>query len=218
MRVIYEDNHVIVVTKEPGVPTQPDGSGRTSLLEEAKAYVKRRYAKPGDAFLGLVHRLDRPAAGLVVFARTSKSAGRLSKEIRERRMEKTYRALVEGTPELPRGSLAHWLVREGTRTVVAPAGSAERAREARLDYRVLRSGAAVSLVEIHLLTGRKHQIRAQFASRGHPILGDRKYGATMPYRPGAIALFACGLAFLHPTRKERLAFAAEIPDDWSHWA
>ncbi len=214
VRVVYEDNHLLVLEKPAGVPTQADASGRPSLQEEGKAYLKTRYAKPGDVFLGLVHRIDRPVAGLVVFARTSKAAGRLSEQMRERRIGKFYLALVEGRVDPPRAKLAGWLVREGTvsRLVASPRTGAQ---DASLTYEVRTAGPSSSVLEVELHTGRKHQIRAQLAGIGHPIVGDRKYGARTPYRNGAIALVAWRLEFEHPTRKEAMHFEMPAPPEWA---
>ena len=177
MNIIYEDNHLLVVNKPAGQLVQGDQTGRTTLLEEAKAWLKEKYNKPGKVFLGLVHRLDRPASGVVVLARTTKAASRLSEEIRSRRPRKTYWAQVAGEVP-PQGQFIDQLERDefNSRVVAAPAG-----KEARLSYKRLNYGDGVSLVEIALETGRHHQIRVQFSHRGFLILGDRRYGSKQAF-------------------------------------
>lgn len=210
MDIIYEDNHLLVVNKPAGQLVQGDQTGRTTLLEEAKAWLKAKYNKPGNVFLGLVHRLDRPASGVVVLARTSKAASRLSEEIRSRRPRKTYWAQVAG--EVPaEGHFVDQLERDEftSRVVAAPAG-----KEARLSYNRLTYEHGVSLVEIALETGRHHQIRVQFSHRGFPILGDRRYGSKHAFGDDAIALHAHKMVICHPTTREEMSFVAEPNDDW----
>lgn len=210
MKIIYEDNHLLVVNKLPGQLVQGDQTGRTTLLEEGKAWLKEKYNKPGNVFLGLVHRLDRPASGVVVLARTTKAASRLSEEIRSRRPRKTYWAQVAGEVP-PQGQFVDQLERHefNSRVVAAPAG-----KEARLSYKRLNYAKGVSFVEIALETGRHHQIRVQFGSRGFPILGDRRYGSTQAFGVDAIALHAREMIILHPTQREEMSFVAEPNDDW----
>jgi RluA family pseudouridine synthase len=212
MHVIYEDNHLLVVNKPPGQLVQGDQTGRGTLLEEARAWLKEKYAKPGKVFLGLVHRLDRTASGVVVLARTSKAAARLSEEIRSHRPRKLYWAQVAGEVP-PQGSWNDRIEREefSSRLVAAPAG-----REARLSYRRLAFDGGVSLVEITLETGRHHQIRVQFAHRGLPILGDRRYGSQRFFADDAIALHARAMIIRHPTLGEEMHFIAEPPAGWQH--
>lgn len=209
MNVIYEDNHLLVVNKPAGQLVQGDQTGRETLLEEARDYLREKYNKPGNVFLGLVHRLDRQASGVVVLARTSKAASRLSEEIRSRRPRKTYWALVAG--EIPlQGQFIDRLEREefNSRVVTAPAG-----KEARLSYNRLNYDEGVSLVEIALETGRHHQIRVQFSHRGFPILGDRRYGSQRDFTHDAIALHAREMVIRHPTKGEEMSFIAE-PRNW----
>ena len=210
MNVIYEDNHLLVVNKPAGQLVQGDQTGRSTLLEEAKAWLKEKYHKPGNVFLGLVHRLDRPASGVVVLARTSKAASRLSEEIRSRRPRKSYWAQVAGEVP-PKGRWTDHLQRDEftSRVVTAPAG-----KESRLSYTKLRFAQGVSLVEIALETGRHHQIRVQFAHRGFPILGDRRYGSLQAFGDNAIALHAREMVIRHPTLGEEMAFVAEPDEDW----
>jgi 23S rRNA pseudouridine1911/1915/1917 synthase len=211
--VFHSDNHLLVLYKPAGLLAQGDASGAPNLLDLAKQWVAARYRKPGGAFLGLVHRLDRPVAGVMLFARTSKAAARLSAQIRARRLAKRYLAVVEGRPAEPAGRLAHQLARSaGNSALVAPGTAA--GREAILTYRVLDSLPGRSLLEVALETGRKHQIRLQLAHMGCPIAGDTRYGApaALPFRP--IALFAREITLEHPTRREPLTFTAPLPAGW----
>lgn len=210
--IVFEDNHLLVVNKPAGVLTQSDRSGDDSLLEWCRRYIRDTCQKPGNVFLGMVHRLDRPVGGIIVFARTSKAASRLSGQIREGRMEKVYRAVVEGVLE-GEAELEHFLVRTGSLTTVVSKSDPD-AQRAVLRYRALEHTPRKSLVEIELITGRKHQIRAQLSAIGHPVLGDRKYGSPTPLGPDRIALMSRSLSFDHPTRAERLTFTAPEPDWW----
>jgi RluA family pseudouridine synthase len=210
MQILYEDNHLLVVNKPAGQLVQGDQTGRGTLLEEAKAWLKDKYDKPGNVFLGLVHRLDRTASGVVVLARTSKAAARLSEEIRNHRPRKIYWALVAGEVPLAGRFIDRLERHEYTSQVVdAPGG-----KEASLGYNRIYCAEGVSLVEITLETGRHHQIRVQFAHRGFPILGDRRYGSLQPFAADAIALHARAMVIRHPTRGEEMSFVAEPGDDW----
>lgn len=210
MEIIYEDNHLLVVNKPAGQLVQGDQTGRFTLLEEAKAWLKEKYHKPGNVFLGLVHRLDRPTSGVVVLARTTKAASRLSAEIRTRRPRKIYWALVAGEVPL-KGQFVDCLERQefSSRVVATPAG-----KEARLTYRRLSFTNGVSLVEINLETGRHHQIRVQFSHRGYPVLGDRRYGSIQTFGNDAIALHARKMVIRHPTLGEEMHFVAEPSTGW----
>jgi RluA family pseudouridine synthase len=210
MNIIYEDNHLLVVNKPAGQLVQGDQTGRTTLLDEAKAWLKEKYNKPGNVFLGLVHRLDRTASGVVVLARTTKAASRLSEEIRSRRPRKTYWAQVAGEVP-PQGQFIDQLERDEfcSRVVAAPGG-----KEAQLSYKRLNYADGVSLVEIALETGRHHQIRVQFSHRDFPILGDRRYGSKRSFGSDAIALHAREMVIRHPTRKEEMCFVAEPDEGW----
>jgi len=212
LQVLYEDNHLLVVLKPAGVLIQGDSTGDTTLLEFSKAYIKEKYKKPGNVFLGLVHRLDRPTEGVVVFARTSKAAARLSEQFRSRKVRKTYLALVEGTVKEDCGTLTHclWNNREKKRTEVCRHGTAG-GREARLEYRVLRRAGGMTLVEVTPLSGRKHQIRAQFAAVDHPVAGDTKYGAAKKPLGQNIALAAVKIEFAHPTTGKKLVIEGPEP-------
>lgn len=215
LEILYQDNHLLAVNKPAGLPCQPDASGDPTLVAAAQAYLKQRYHKPGNVFVGLVHRLDRPVAGAVVLARTSKAAARLSAAFREGRVEKIYLAVVAGCFESDEGRLVHWLRKISRRRrseVAAP--DTPGAREAILAYRVIAAAGGASLLEVALHTGRSHQIRVQLAAAGHPILGDLKYGAAAALPGGVIALYARRLRFEHPTRGEAVAVVAPEPPGW----
>lgn len=211
--VFYTDNHLLVLYKPAGLLTQGDETGAPNLLDLAKDWVKVRFRKPGDVFLGLVHRLDRPVAGVMVFARTSKAAARLSAQVRTRAMRKRYLAVVEGRPEPAAALLVHHLLRSAKAGAVVSPGTA-LSREARLSYRVIATAAGRSLVEVELETGRKHQIRLQLGHIGCPIAGDTRYGAPAPLASRQIALLAREIVFEHPTRREPLSFTAPLPVGW----
>ncbi|MBT8339358.1 MAG: RNA pseudouridine synthase [Desulfatitalea sp.] len=192
---------------------QRDRAHRTSLAQMAKQWLKERYNKPGRVFAGVVHRLDGPVAGVVVLARTSKAAGRLSDQFRTGRVEKYYHAVVQGAPPDSKGRLTHHMMRHGRGSRLAEAGIAG-SQEAALSYRLLGRDESASLLEIILETGRKHQIRLQLAGIGCPIVGDRSYGADQILPGGCIALMARRLAFDHPTRAHRLTFECPLPVGW----
>lgn len=214
LTVLYEDNHLLAVNKPAALPTMGVAEHLPSLIVEARAYIKDRYQKPGNVYLGTVSRLDAPVTGVVLFARTSKAAARLSEQYRTREVEKTYWAIVEGRLEPPSGTLTHWLAEdERHRRMHAVAADQLGARECRLHYRHLATLDVGTLVEIELETGRKHQIRVQFAARGTPILGDRKYGSKRPF-PEGIALHARRLVVRHPVRDEQIEITAPLPAAW----
>lgn len=220
--VLYEDNHLLVAVKPVNMPTQADESGDPDLLTALKEDLKLRHGKPGNVFLGLVHRLDRPVGGAMVFAKTSKAASRLSDAVRARAFGKRYLAVVHGSMPQPKGTLRHYLLKDSrTNTVKAvAAGSHPDAKEAVLDYEVLQAAEGLSLVSIVLHTGRSHQIRVQMAESGCPLYGDQKYGAKVN-RPGQqLALWSVWVAFEHPTLRERMAFSSRPPGEypWSLWA
>ena len=210
MHILYEDNHVIALVKPPGLATMGLPNGEETLLTQTKAYLKEKYAKPGEVYLGVVSRLDVPVSGVVLFARTSKAAARLNDQFREHTVEKIYAALVEGTITPTEAECIDRLCEDKRHRKVFRTQSSDDGKECKLRYRTLRQNNRCSLIEIQLETGRKHQIRAQLACRGFPIRGDAKYGATMSF-PEGIALHAWKLTFSHPTTKERIELTAPLP-------
>ena len=214
LRVLYEDNHLLAVVKPPGLSTMGAAAGKTSLLDLARRYVKQKYRKPGNVYLGVVSRLDALATGVVLLARTSKAAQRLSKQFRERDIEKTYWAIAGGQVSPENDECVDWIRKDEQRQRMRIASArAADAKRAELEYRVLRHISGGSLLAINLLTGRKHQIRLQLAHRGHPIWGDRKYGSRQKF-PVGIALLARRLALVHPVRGEPLELVAPVPQTW----
>ncbi len=213
--VLYEDNHLLVLNKPAGLPTMCTPAGLPTLLTLAKEDVKRRYHKPGNVYLGVMSRLDAPVTGVVLLARTSKAAARLTSQFHDRTVEKNYWAVVEGVLESLAGSFVDWLGQDDRHRrmhIVGP--TLPGAREARLSYRRLGyTGGNATWLEIALETGRKHQIRLQLSHHGHPIIGDRKYGSREPFAAG-IALHARRLVISHPTTEARLEFEAPLPDSW----
>lgn len=202
--ILFEDNHLLVVDKPAGIPVQADGKAADDLLNRLKAYIKAKYGKPGDVYLGLVHRLDQPVSGVMVFARTSKAAARLSEQIRQHQMKKTYRATLTGRLSIHEGTLRHYLWKdEKTNTVKVYDKPGRDAKEAVLNYRVVAEEKGDSIVEVDLVTGRPHQIRAQFAHIGHPLRGDGKYGKS---DGRDLALRAIRLGFFHPVTKVWVEF------------
>lgn len=217
--VLYEDNHVIVVIKPHNVPSQEDESKDLDLLTQVKMYVKEKYNKPGDAYIGLVHRLDRPTGGIMVFARTSKSASRLSDQIRDHKTAKVYYCVVEGSIKTKTEKLVNYLKKdEKSNTVKVVPQGVEGAKLAELQYTVLDTQGELSLLEVRLMTGRSHQIRVQLANIGLPIYGDAKYNNKKSGKLKYLALWAGRLEFEHPTTKQRMKFIASpdsTKDPWS---
>ena len=214
MKVIYEDNHIIIVYKESGEIVQGDKTGDTPLSETVKEYIKVKYNKPGNVFLGVVHRLDRPVSGLVMFARTSKALPRLNKMFANGEVHKTYWALVKNAPQETEATLTHWLVRnEKQNKSYAYATEKPNAKKAILKYRLIGKSDNYSLLEVQLMTGRHHQIRCQLAAMGCPIKGDLKYGAPRSNPDGSISLLSRKMEFVHPVSKERITVEAPLPDD-----
>jgi len=205
--VLYEDNHLLVLDKPAGLLTQPDSSASPSLEAGARAYIRRSRNKPGEAFLHVVHRLDREVSGIVVCALTSKALSRLQTQQRAQDWQRTYRAWVAPSPAQDSGDLEHWL-RHGDHRAEVVRPDAPDARQCRLDFRVLRRESDCALIEIQLLTGRYHQIRAQLAAAGWPVLGDHKYGATGEWSHDGIALRHTALVFEHPVRRAPLRIEA----------
>lgn len=219
IEILHEDNHCLVVNKPAGCPSQPDDSGDASLEALVRDDLKRRYGKPGNVYLGLIHRLDRPTSGAILLAKTSKAAARLSEQSREGRISKTYWAIVEGDVEPETGVWLDQLrpAERGHSMRIARAGTTG-AQATATHYRVLDKRQGLTLLELTLITGRKHQIRVQCGSRGHPVLGDLRYGGKRRVAAddgGArIALHAREIRFKHPTREEVISVTAPVPADW----
>ncbi len=213
MQVIYEDNHIIIVAKQSGEIVQGDKTGDTPLSDIVKQYIKEKYQKPGEVFLGVCHRLDRPVSGLVVFARTSKALSRLNKMFAEGEVHKTYWAIVNLSPNLG-GLLTHYLVRnEQQNKSYAYDREVPRSKKAQLRYRVISRGDRYQLLEVELLTGRHHQIRCQLAKAGMPIRGDLKYGAPRSNPDGSISLLSRRVEFIHPVSRQPIVAEAPVPAD-----
>ncbi len=207
INVIYEDNHLLVVEKPINIPTQEDNTKDKDLLTILKEYIKEKYNKPGNVYLGLVHRLDRPVGGIMVFARTSKAASRLSEQVRNKTFKKTYNAVVIGNIENT-GKLKDYLLKDEKRNIVKVD---EKGKEAILNFKKLNYKDNMSLVEINLETGRSHQIRVQMSHHGYPLFGDQKYNKNAKVGE-QIALFAKKFEFVHPTTNELLTFELDLPN------
>lgn len=241
MEVLYEDNHIIAVNKTCNEIVQGDKTGDTPLSETVKAYIKEKYNKPGEVFLGVTHRLDRPTSGVVLFARTSKALTRLNEMFREKSsslpirggaglgsIKKTYWAIVQGTPKVPEARLENYLIRNeaqnksyiSTPPKPSPQGRDKDAKLAVLTYKTLAKGEHYTLLEINLETGRHHQIRCQLAAIGCPIKGDLKYGAKRSNPDGGICLHARQIEFIHPVSKQDICITAPVPNDslWQQFA
>lgn len=211
--VFYSDNHLLAVYKPAGLLVQGDRSGDACLLDLARQWIKQQYQKPGNVYLGLVHRLDRPVAGVMLFARTSKAAARLSEQIRSSSVRKVYLAVVEADKPQSPAHLIHHIERLGRDSRIVQQQT-PTSRVARLSYRVLDSAGGRSLLEVELETGRRHQIRVQLSHIGCPIVGDCRYGASRPLSARQIALFASKLTITHPTRHDPLTVCAPLPTGW----
>ena len=217
LKVLYEDNHIIVVEKPVNIPSQADKTGDIDMLTIIKAYLKEKYNKPGEVYLGLVHRLDRPTGGVMVFAKTSKAASRLSEQVRNKEFEKKYLCIVDGKLEEKSGTFRDCLLKnERTNTSKVVDAKTKNAKEAILDYEVLKYNEEINLsvIKVYLHTGRHHQIRVQFAHRNHSLYGDQKYGTRG--RGKQLALWAFSLSFKHPTTKELLNFE-DYPEKIGSW-
>lgn len=213
-RILYEDNHIIIVNKLPGEIVQGDKTGDKPLVDELKDFIRERDAKPGNVFMGVVHRLDRPVGGAVIFAKTSKALARLNDMLRRGDIHKTYWALTRGLPDPPEGSLRHYMFsHEANNKSYASALPKPGAKEARLEYRLLARGQNFNLVEVKLLTGRKHQIRVQLSAIGCPIRGDLKYGDRRSNPDGSISLLARSISFIHPVSGREIDVTAPVPQE-----
>ncbi|SFI30698.1 23S rRNA pseudouridine1911/1915/1917 synthase [Paenibacillus sp. UNC496MF] len=219
--VLYEDNHLLAVVKPPGILSQADETGEADMVTLLKQDLKNRYDKPGNVYVGLVHRLDRPVGGAMLFAKTSKAASRLSEAVRSRSFDKLYLAVAHGAPAALSGRLKHYLRKDAARNVVTvhdkPAGDA---KEAVLDYAVAARKGPYSLIAVKLLTGRSHQIRAQLSAIGCPLVFDRKYGAPPVHGEQDIALWSTSVGVAHPVTKEWLTIVAQPPaaEPWTRFA
>ena len=220
MEIVYEDNHLIIVYKHSGEIVQGDKTGDVPLSEDVKCYLKEKYQKPGNVFLGVVHRLDRPVAGLVVFAKTSKALTRLNKMFRDSEVHKTYWAITKNLPPQSEGTLTDWLVRnEKQNKSYAYDHEVPHSKKAILKYRLIGQSDHYCLLEVNLMTGRHHQIRCQLAQMGCPIKGDLKYGAQRSNPDGSICLLAHHVEFVHPVSKQLISLDSPLPEDklWQVW-
>jgi 23S rRNA pseudouridine1911/1915/1917 synthase len=210
--VLYEDNHLLVINKPAGELVQGDETGDEPLVERCKKYIKEKYNKPGEVFLGVVHRLDRPVSGVVVFARTSKALQRMNEQFRDRQTRKTYWAIVKNKPMETSGTLVHWLVKnEKNNKVTAFPKDNKDGQRSELSYQLLKHQSGFYLLEVNPVTGRPHQIRVQLSSIGCPIVGDIKYGFDKPNSDKSICLHALQLQFMHPVKKENISIQAAPP-------
>ncbi|MFK7970580.1 MAG: RluA family pseudouridine synthase [Bacteroidia bacterium] len=210
--IIFEDNHLLIVHKPPGMLSQGDVSGDLCVFEWAKAYIKKAYNKPGNVYVALLHRLDRPTGGLIALAKTSKAAGRISKDFEQRKVQKTYYAITEQTPEEQSGTLVHFMKNlPGKNIMRAYYKQLHQTKRAELHYRVLQTRGNRALVEVKPVTGRKHQIRVQLSSLNCTIVGDVKYGKSDFNKDKSICLLAGKLTFEHPVKKEQMTFVANWP-------
>jgi 23S rRNA pseudouridine1911/1915/1917 synthase len=218
LQVLYEDNHLIVINKRAGDIVQGDKTGDAPLSEVVKKYIAKKYNKPGAVYLGVVHRLDRPTSGIVIFARTSKALTRLNKLFAERKTQKTYWALVKKHPSPDQATLTHYLKRNSKQNKsYAYAKAVPDSKEASLTYRAIKKLKTFTLLEIDLHTGRHHQIRSQLTAIGSPIKGDLKYGFDRSNKDGSISLHARKLTFVHPVQKEEMTFIAPVPEGDAVW-
>ena len=215
VKVIYEDNHLLVVEKPVNILSQGDDTNDKDMVNLLKNYVKEKYNKPGNVFIGLVHRLDRPVGGVMVFAKTSKAASRLSEQVRNKSFKKTYRAVIHGTMNKKEDTLKDYLYKNKKTNMVSVVNKNHKeAKNAELDYETLQSKNNFSLVQIDLKTGRPHQIRVQFASRKHPLFGDQRYGQDVNKVGQHKALWSYKIEITHPTTKEKMEFICEPPKEY----
>jgi len=214
MNVLYEDNHIIIINKKAGEIEQGDKTGDKSLCDTMKQYIKEKYCKPGNVFIGLPHRLDRPVSGVVIFAKTSKALERLNEMFRNGAIDKRYWAIVKSLPQEPEKELTHWIVRrEKLNKSFAYDKEVKDSKKATLRYKTIASSRMYNLLEVELLTGRHHQIRCQLSAIGCPIKGDLKYGAKRSNPDGSISLHARSVEFIHPVSKEHIKVTAPVPQE-----
>ena len=214
MQVLYEDNHIIIVYKQSGEIVQGDKTGDKPLSETIKEWIKQKYAKPGNVFLGVVHRLDRPVSGIVVVAKTSKALSRLNNMFRNGEVRKTYWAMVQTAPNMPEATLTNWLVRnEKQNKSYVYNNEMPNAKQAILKYKTIGQTEHYTLLEVNLLTGRHHQIRCQLAAMGCPIKGDLKYGARRSNPDGSISLLSHKVEFIHPVSKQKIVVVSPLPTE-----
>ena len=217
LTILHEDNHIIVVMKPQGLPSCGDESGDDNMLDQVRRYVKEKYNKPGNVYIGLIHRLDRPTGGIMVFAKTSKAASRLAEQMRSGDFEKKYLAVLVGVPKEAQGTLVNYLKKNPVNNMVyICTQTTDGAKLASLDYKVLEEKGGHCLAEIKLHTGRTHQIRVQMAGISHPVYGDMRYGGESA-KKGNLALWAYSLSFTHPVTKGRLRFLLEPPAENIPW-
>ena len=214
MRIIFEDNHLLVINKDAGVLVQGDKTGDTPLSDLAKAYVKEKYQKPGDVFMGVIHRIDRPVSGLVLMARTSKALERMNEQFKNREIEKKYLAVVRNRPPANAGNLVHWLIKNPeTNVTKAYEKEVPNSMRSELNYKLIGELDGFYLLEVNPITGRPHQIRVQLASMNCPIVGDNKYGYPRGNKDKSICLHAHSVKFMHPVKKEEMQLFAALPQD-----
>lgn len=214
MQILYEDNHIIVVSKTSGEIVQGDKTGDKTLCDSVKEYIKEKYAKPGNVFLGIAHRLDRPVSGIVIFAKTSKALSRLNNMFRDGKVHKLYWAITQNMPQKEEDTLTHWIVRnEKQNKSYAYDREKPGSKKAMLHYKVISSTDNYTLLAVNLMTGRHHQIRCQLSAIGCPIKGDLKYGSRRSNNDGSISLHARKVEFVHPVSKQPMCIEAPVPDD-----
>ncbi len=214
MQIIFEDNHLLVINKDAGVLVQGDKTGDTPLSDLAKAYVKEKYQKPGEVFMGVIHRIDRPVSGLVLMARTSKALERMNEQFKNREIEKKYLAVVRNKPAANAGNLVHWLIKNPeTNVTKAYEKEVPNSMRSELNYKLIGELDGFYLLEVNPITGRPHQIRVQLASMNCPIVGDNKYGYPRGNKDKSICLHAHSVKFMHPVKKEEMQLFAALPQD-----
>jgi 23S rRNA pseudouridine1911/1915/1917 synthase len=214
MRIIFEDNHLLVINKDTGVLVQGDKTGDTPLSDLAKAYVKEKYQKPGEVFMGVIHRIDRPVSGLVLMARTSKALERMNEQFKNREIEKKYLAVVRNRPPANAGNLVHWLIKNPeTNVTKAYEKEVPNSMRSELNYKLIGELDGFYLLDVNPITGRPHQIRVQLASMNCPIVGDNKYGYPRGNKDKSICLHAHQVKFMHPVKKEEMQLFAALPLD-----